>query len=91
VEKLADGLLKKSPAVLRATKQAVRQVRTMDHNQAFDYLMEKNMAIRYHDARFNMQNSYQEGLKQFLDEKSYRPVYESFKPVAQLTDQRDKK
>jgi trans-feruloyl-CoA hydratase/vanillin synthase len=89
VEKLADVLMKKSPAVLRATKQAVRQVRTMDHNQAFDYLMEKNMAIRFHDQRFNMQSSYHEGLKQFLDEKSYRPVYESFEPVAQLTDRRD--
>ncbi len=89
VEKLADVLMKKSPAVLRATKQAVRQVRTMDHNQAFDYLMEKNMAIRFHDERFNMQSSYHEGLKQFLDEKSYRPVYESFEPVPQLTDQRD--
>ena len=80
VEKLADVLMKKSPAVLRATKQAVRQVRTMDHGQAFDYLMEKNMAIRFHDERFNMQSSYHEGLKQFLDEKSYRPVYESFEP-----------
>jgi len=46
-------------------------------------------AIRFHDARFNMQSSYHEGLKQFVDEKSYRPVYESFQPVAQLTDQRD--
>ena len=89
VEKLADVLMKKSPAVLRATKQAVRQVRTMDHAQAFDYLMEKNMAIRYHDSRFNMQSSYHEGLKQFLDEKSYRPVYESFEPVPQITDQRE--
>lgn len=88
VDKLIANLLKKSPAVLRATKQAVRQVRTMDHGQASDYLAEKNMAIRFHDARFNMQSSYHEGLKQFLDEKSYRPVYESFEPVPQLTDQR---
>ena len=51
--------------------------------------MEKNMAIRYHDSRFNMQSSYHEGLKQFLDEKSYRPVYESFEPVPQITDQRE--
>ena len=89
VEKLADVLMKKSPAVLRATKQAVRQVRTMDHGQAFDYLMEKNMAIRFHDARFNMQSSYHEGLKQFLDEKSYRPVYESFEPVPQLNHRKE--
>ena len=89
VANLAEVLLKKSAAVLRATKQAVRQVRTMDHSQAFDYLSEKNAAIRIHDERFNMQSSYKQGLKQFLDDKSYRPVYESFTPVAQLTDQRD--
>ena len=89
VRKLAAVLLKKSPAVLRATKQAVRQVRTMDHGQALDYLTEKNMAIRLHDERFNMQSSYKEGLKQFLDQKSYRPVYESFEPVPQITDRRE--
>ena len=89
VEKLADVLMKKSPAVLRATKQSVRQVRPMDNAQAFEYLMEKNMAIRYHDSRFNMQSSYHEGLKQFLDEKSYRPVYESIEPVPQITDKRE--
>lgn len=89
VDKLAANLMKKSPAVLRATKQAVRQVRTMDHGQAADYLAEKNMAIRFHDERFNMQSSYHEGLKQFLDEKSYRPVYESFEPVPQLTHRKE--
>ena len=89
VDKLAKELLKKSPAVLRATKQAVRQVRTMDHSQAFDYLMEKNMSIRFHDKRFNMQSSYDTGLKQFLDEKSYKPVYESFQAVPLITDQRE--
>ena len=51
--------------------------------------MEKNMAIRYHDSRFNMQSSYHEGLKQFLDEKSYKPVYESFQAVPLITDQRE--
>ena len=89
VEKLAKSLLEKSPAVLRATKQAVRQVRTMDHNQAADYLAEKNMAIRFHDARFNVESSYHMGLKQFLDDKSYRPVSESFNAVPLITDQRD--
>ena len=38
VIKLAEKLMKKSPAVLRATKHAVRQVRTMDVPQAYDYL-----------------------------------------------------
>src|SRR6478752_10718059 len=35
---LAEKLMKKSAAVLRATKQAIRHVRTMDVAQAYDYL-----------------------------------------------------
>ena len=38
---LAERLMKKSPAVLRATKQAIRHVRTMDVAQAYDYLAAK--------------------------------------------------
>src|SRR6476469_4253232 len=34
---LAHKLMKKSPNTLRATKQAIRQVRTMDVPQAYDY------------------------------------------------------
>src|SRR5580692_8185005 len=41
VNNLAERLMAKSPAVLRATKQAVRHVRTMDFGQAYDYLREK--------------------------------------------------
>ena len=73
--KLAEKLMAKSPAVLRATKQAVRQVRTMDFDQAYDYLAEKGKAIRAGDA----ENSYNTGMRQFLDEKSYKPTFEPFK------------
>jgi feruloyl-CoA hydratase/lyase len=72
---LAQRLMKKSPAVLRATKQAVRQVRTMDFTQAYDYLAEKGKAIRVADK----EDSYNTGLKQFLDEKSYKPTFEPFR------------
>ena len=72
---LAEKLMKKSPAVLRATKQAVRQVRTMDVPQAYDYLAAKGEAIKVGDA----EDSYNTGLKQFLDEKSYKPTFEPFK------------
>ena len=72
---LAEKLMKKSPAVLRATKQAVRQVRTMDVPQAYDYLAAKGAAIKVGDA----EDSYNTGLKQFLDEKSYKPTFEPFK------------
>ena len=71
---LAERLMKKSPAVLRATKQALRKVRTMDFDQSYDYLAEKSRAIRVVDS----QDSYNQGLDQFLEEKSYRPTYEAF-------------
>ena len=83
---LAERLMKKSPAVLRATKQAIRHVRTMDVAQAYDYLAEKGKAIKVADQ----ENSYNTGLRQFLDEKSYKPTYEPFKLGTMLTDQRAK-
>jgi feruloyl-CoA hydratase/lyase len=72
---LAQRLMKKSPAVLRATKQAIRHVRTMDFTQAYDYLAEKGKAIKVGDQ----EDSYNTGLKQFLDEKSYKPTFEPFR------------
>ena len=72
---LAEKLMKKIPAVLRATKQAIRHVRTMDVPQAYDYLAAKGQAIKSGDK----EDSYNTGLKQFLDEKSYKPTFEPFK------------
>ena len=71
---LAKKLMAKSPAVLRATKQAVRQVRTMDFDQSYDYLAAKGQAIKVGDP----EDSYNAGLKQFLDEKAYKPTFEPF-------------
>jgi trans-feruloyl-CoA hydratase/vanillin synthase len=71
---LAEKLMTKSPAVLRATKQAIRHVRTMDVPQAYDYLAAKGQAIKVGDA----EDSYNTGLKQFLDEKAYKPTFGSF-------------
>jgi trans-feruloyl-CoA hydratase/vanillin synthase len=84
VTDLAKRLMKKSPAVLRATKQAVRQVRTMDVPQAYDYLAAKGQAIKVGDK----EDSYNTGLRQFLDEKTYKPTFEPFKLGTMLTDQR---
>ena len=71
---LAQKLMAKSPAVLRATKHAVRQVRTMDFDQSYDYLAAKGQAIKVGDA----QDSYNTGLSQFLDKKAYKPTFEPF-------------
>lgn len=82
VEDLAARLMAKSPRVLRATKQAVRNVRTMDFWQSYDYLAEKGQAIKVGDS----QDSYNTGLRQFLDEKSYKPTFEPFKLNTQIED-----
>jgi trans-feruloyl-CoA hydratase/vanillin synthase len=71
---LAQKLMKKSPAVLRATKQAIRHVRSMDFGQAYDYLAEKGKAIKVADK----EDSYNSGMRQFLDEKSYKPTFQPF-------------
>lgn len=72
---LAERLMKKSPAVLRATKQAIRHVRTMDVIQSYEYLAEKGVAIKAVDR----EDSYRSGMTQFLKEKSYKPAHEPFK------------
>jgi trans-feruloyl-CoA hydratase/vanillin synthase len=85
-EKLAQKLMAKSPAVLRATKQAIRAVRTMDVNTAYEYLAAKSGALRANDP----EDSYKSGITQFLDQKSFRPVFEPFKLGTLLTDQTKK-
>ena len=47
----------------------------MDVPQAYDYLAEKGKAIKAADA----EDSYNTGLRQFLDEKSYKPTFEPFR------------
>lgn len=67
--KLAKKLMTKSPNAVRYTKEAIRAVRRMNENEAGEYLSVKNQACKATDkipAR-------EEGMRQFLDEKSYRP------------------
>jgi trans-feruloyl-CoA hydratase/vanillin synthase len=67
--------MEKSPAVLRYTKEALRAVRFMNEPQAADYLNAKSDALRFVDK----EDSRSQGMKQFLDDKSYRPGFGSFK------------
>ncbi len=73
--KFAKKLMEKSPAALRYTKEAIRAVRFMNEPQAADYLNAKSDALKYNDK----ENGRQEGMKQFLDEKTYRPGFGHFK------------
>ena len=72
---LAKKLMEKSPAAMRYTKEAIRAVRFMNEPQAADYLNAKSDALKYIDK----ENSRGEGMKQFLDEKTYRPGLGHFK------------
>ena len=83
VTQLAEKLMTKSPNVLRATKHAVRKVASMDYDQSYDYLAEKGKAIKVGDG----EDSYNTGLRQFLDEKSYKPTFEAFKLGTMITDE----
>jgi len=71
---LARELMEKNPEVLRATKQALRAVRTMSDDQAFDYLAAKSAEIKMRDK----ENAYHHGLKQFIDDKSYKPTFSAY-------------
>jgi trans-feruloyl-CoA hydratase/vanillin synthase len=67
--KFGQKLLKLNPSVLRYTKEAVRSVRHMTAEQARDYLSVKQDSL----AKSDKEIADKEGMKQFLDEKSYRP------------------
>ena len=73
--KFAKKLMEKSPAALRYTKEAIRAVRFMNEPQASDYLNAKSDALKLNDK----ENGRQEGMRQFLDEKTYRPGFGHFK------------
>jgi feruloyl-CoA hydratase/lyase len=73
--KFAKKLMEKSPAALRYTKECIRAVRFMNEPQAADYLNAKSDALKHNDK----ENGRQEGMKQFLDDKTYRPGFGHFK------------
>jgi trans-feruloyl-CoA hydratase/vanillin synthase len=67
--KLAKILMEKNPTVLRAAKHAYRRVRYMAWDDAEDYLMSKMDQVRFVDE----EHGRDQGLTQFLDEKSFKP------------------
>ena len=71
----AKKLMEKSPAAMRYTKEAIRAVRFMNEPQANDYLSAKSDALKYNDK----EKGREQGMIQFLDEKSYRPGLTQFK------------
>jgi trans-feruloyl-CoA hydratase/vanillin synthase len=74
-KQLAETLMGKNPTVLRAAKTAYRRVRDMSYDDANDYLMAKNDQARL----FDPERGREQGLKQFLDDKSFRPGLGGYK------------
>jgi trans-feruloyl-CoA hydratase/vanillin synthase len=68
VEAVARKLLEKNPVVLKATKDAVRRVGEMTYDNAEDYLIRAQEAANSFDGEGR-----KEGIRQFIDEKSYKP------------------
>ncbi|HTY48536.1 MAG TPA: p-hydroxycinnamoyl CoA hydratase/lyase [Steroidobacteraceae bacterium] len=68
VTEIAGVLLKKNPVALKAAKDAVRRVMEMTYENAEDYLIRAQEAADSFDAEGR-----KEGMRQFLDEKSFKP------------------
>jgi trans-feruloyl-CoA hydratase/vanillin synthase len=68
VTEIAKVLLTKNPVALKATKDAIRRVAEMTYDNAEDYLVRAQEAANFHDD-----GGRKEGIRQFIDEKSYKP------------------
>jgi trans-feruloyl-CoA hydratase/vanillin synthase len=68
VTEVANILREKNPVALKATKDAVRRVGVMNYDEAEDYLVRAQEAANSFDN-----DGRKEGIRQFIDEKSYKP------------------
>ena len=69
VTEVAEKLLEKNPITVKAAKDAVKRVTEMTFDNSLNYLIQAQMASNFFDGG----KGRQEGMKQFLDDKTYRP------------------
>ncbi len=74
VTEVADVLLKKNPVALKAAKDAIRRVGEMTYDNAEDYLIRAQEAANFFDN-----DGRKDGIRQFLDDKSYKPGLGAYK------------
>jgi trans-feruloyl-CoA hydratase/vanillin synthase len=74
VDAVCRELLKKNPVALKATKDAIRRVSEMTYDSAEDYLIRAQEAADSFDKSGRI-----EGMKQFLDDKTYKPGLGAYK------------
>lgn len=65
---ICKALLEKNPIALKATKDAIRRVSEMTYDNAEDYLVRAQEAANSFDSEGR-----KEGIRQFIDEKSFKP------------------
>ena len=75
VRALADVLLEKNPKTLKAAKDAIRRVTEMTVDAAQDYLVVRQESLNFLDTS----GGRKEGIKQFIDDKTYRPGLGAYK------------
>jgi trans-feruloyl-CoA hydratase/vanillin synthase len=68
VREVCTVLLTKNRVALKATKDAIRRVREMTYDNAGDYLIRAQEAANSYDNEGR-----KEGIKQFIDDKTYKP------------------
>lgn len=79
VTAVCEVLLQKNPVALKATKDAIRRVKEMTYDNAEDYLVRAQEAANSYDN-----DGRKEGIKQFIDDKTYKPglgAYDKSKQV----------
>ncbi len=68
VTEISKVLLDKNPVALKATKDAMRRVKEMTYDNAEDFLVRAQEAANSYDN-----DGRKEGIKQFIDDKTYKP------------------
>ena len=81
VTEVAKVLLAKNAVALKATKDSVRRVREMTFDNAMDYLIRAQEAANSYDNEGR-----KEGIRQFIDEKSYKPGLGAYDKERAATD-----
>jgi trans-feruloyl-CoA hydratase/vanillin synthase len=75
VRQIADSMLEKNPQTLKAAKDAIKRVAEMTVDASEDYLVVRQESLNYLDKS----EGRKQGLKQFIDDKTYRPGLGAYK------------
>lgn len=75
VIEIAELLKTKNPTVVRGTKETIRHIRSMGWLEAQNYIDAKSAEAMFEDP----ERGREQGLRQFLDDKTIRPGFDPYK------------